>query len=63
MYTIDYLCPRESPYWQKLTEGIIWKTPRQFASFVSAANACNGLLYLYHSARVIDPTGRVVHQI
>jgi hypothetical protein len=63
MYRVQYLCPRQSPYWRDLTAGLIWKTPREFPTFPSAQSACNGLLWQYHSARVIDPMGSVVYQI
>lgn len=63
MYRVQYFCPRQAPYWQDFTEGLIWKTPRIFPSFGSAQQACNALLYDYHAARVIDPSGRVVYQI
>ena len=64
MYRIQYLCPRSgNPNWQDLTEGFIFKTPQSFPDFGSAQQACNGLLYRFHSARVIDPFGNVVYQI
>jgi len=63
MYTVQYFCPRETPYWQDLSEGMIWKTPRTFPSFQGAQMACNSLLWQYHGARVIDPNGHVVYQV
>lgn len=63
MYRVQYFCPREAPFWQDLREGIIWKTPRTFPDLGSAQTVCNGLLWQYHSARVIDPYGQVVYQI
>lgn len=64
MYRVQYLCPRSgNPNWQDFTEGLFWKTPRMFPSFGSAQGACDGLVWQYHSARVIDPSGRVVYQI
>lgn len=63
MFTIQYYCPRQAPFWQTLQEGWVFKTPRMFADFNSAQNVCNGLLWQYHSARVIDPNGQVVYQV
>ena len=64
MYRIQFYCPRSgNPNWQELTEGLIWKTPRVFQSFQAAQMACNSLLWQYHSARVVDPSGRVVYQV
>jgi len=64
MYRVQYYCPRSgNPNWQDLTEGWIWKTPQIFPNQGSAEQVCNGLLYQFHSARVIDPSGRVVYQI
>lgn len=63
MYRVQYYCPRQAQFWQDLTEGIIWKTPRTFPSVQAAQQTCNGLLWQYHSARVIDPYGQVVYQI
>ena len=64
MYRIQYFCPRSgNPNWQDLTEGLIWKTPRMFQGFQQAQQTCNGLLWQYHSARVIDPQGNVVYSV
>lgn len=63
MYWIQYFCPREAPFWQDLTEGLIFKTRREFPSLEGAKMVCNSLLYRFHSARVIDPSGRPVYQI
>jgi hypothetical protein len=63
MFTIQYFCPRQAPYWQSLTEGLIWKTPRQFSTFESAVAECNSLLWKYHSARVLDQAGNPVYQV
>jgi len=63
MFTIQYYCPKEAPIWQQLTEGWIFKTPRRFADFGSAQDACNDLMWKYHSARVINPNGQVVYQL
>jgi len=63
MYRVQYLCPRSgNPNWQNLTEGWIWQTPRTFASFPAAQMACDSLIWQYHAARVIDPSGQVVYQ-
>jgi hypothetical protein len=64
MYRIEYFCPRSGIHnWQVLTSGWIWKTPEEFPSFEAAAMTCNSLLWRYHSARVIDPSGNVVYQV
>jgi hypothetical protein len=63
MYRVQYLCLRLGPQWQDLTEGWVWKTPRMFQGFEAARMTCNGLLWQYHSARVIDPQGQVVYSI
>jgi len=63
MYRVEYFCPRQSPYWQVLKSGILFKTPQIFETFPAAQNACNQLLFQFHSARVIDPWGAVVYQI
>jgi hypothetical protein len=62
MYQIEYFCPRESPNWQILTEGWIWKTPREFASLQEARHVCDSLIWRYHASRVVDPAGRIVYQ-
>lgn len=63
MYRIQYFCPREAPYWQDLTEGLLWKTRREFPSLQGAKMVCNSLLWQFHSARVIDPRGQIVYQV
>jgi hypothetical protein len=37
--------------------------PRTFPNFEAAADAADGLLWQYHSARVVDSSGQVVYQI
>lgn len=64
MFTIEYLCPRESPEWQMLTEGFLfWRSPREFPDFLSARLVCDGLVWQYHAARILDPHGNRVYQI
>lgn len=63
MFRIQYYCPREAPFWQDLTEGLIFKTPVQFPTLEAAIPRCSSLVWQYHSARVIDPYGRVAYQV
>ena len=64
MYRIQFFCPRSgNPNWQDLTEGLIWKTPQMFPSLGIAQQACNGLIFRYHAARVIDPQGNIVYSV
>jgi len=37
--------------------------PQTFQTFEAAEQAANGLLWRYHSARVLDPYGQVVYQV
>jgi hypothetical protein len=64
MFHIEYYCPRQAPYWQVLQQGfLIFRSPQRFGDFGSARRACDGLLWQYHSARVVnDQTGQVVYQ-
>lgn len=62
-FSIDYLCPRQSQYWQPLREGLIFKTIRSFSDFPSAQMVCNSLLWQYHAARVVDGNGQIVYQV
>jgi hypothetical protein len=63
-FRIEYFCPRELPgVWQALKEGLIFKTPSLFWSLDSAVAQCNGLIWRYHAARVLDATGNVLYQI
>lgn len=65
MYRVQYFCPREAPTWQDLTEAflIVFRSPAVYPSFAQAQESANSLLWRYHSARVIDPAGRVVYQV
>jgi len=63
MYWIQYLCPRESPYWQTVTDGIIFKARREFHNPRDAVMACDLLMWQYHAVRVIDPSGNVIYSI
>lgn len=63
MYRVQYYCPTEAPYWQDLTEGLLWKTPRQFPSRQSAESVCNSLIWRYHGGRVLDPWGMEVYRV
>ena len=62
-FRIEYLCPRQSPYWQALTEGLFFKTPVLFERFEDAQANCNGLVWQYHSARVLDATGQLCYSV
>ena len=65
MYRVQYFCPRQSPYWQDLTESVllIFRRPQTFQTFEEAQRACNGLLWQFHGARVIDEAGQEVYRI
>lgn len=63
MYRVQYYCVREGPIWQEYKEGLIFKTPRTFADFAGAQMLCNSLIWRYHSARVIDPSGQIIYQV
>ena len=65
MYRVQYLCPRQGPQWQDLTEAflLIFRQPSTFPDLSTAQSAANGLIWQYHSARVIDPYGRIVYQV
>ena len=64
MYRIQYQCPRVHGdwLWHDLT-GFLGLFTQEFPDQASAINTANGLLFEYHSARVIDPWGRVVYQV
>jgi len=62
-FTIEYFCPRLSSFWLPYREGMIFKTVRVFSDLPSAQMVCNGLVWQYHSARVLDADGRIVHQV
>jgi len=55
MYRVQFFCPRQSNNWQ-------WQ-PGGFNSIQEAVQVCNGLIWRYHSARVIDPWGNPVYQV
>jgi hypothetical protein len=62
VYRVQFYCPRSGKnYWQTLT-GFLWQ-PRTFPTQEAAQQACDQLLWQYHSARVIDPWGNVVYQV
>jgi hypothetical protein len=63
VYRIQYLCPRQGNFWQDLTEGFLWKTPRLFADPGNARMVCDSLIWQYHSARVLDPQNRIIYQV
>ena len=48
-------------YWQLLT-GFLGM-PKTFGSYGEAEQACNSLIWQYHSARVIDGAGNVLYQV
>lgn len=62
MFRVQYLCPRESPYWQYLT-GWFGLGIKEFGSLAEAAAQADGLIWRYHGARVMDPGGAVVYQV
>lgn len=64
MYRVQYYCPRQAPIWQDLTEPflLIFRSPRTFSTLGDAQSTANSLIWQFHSARVIDPSGRVVYQ-
>jgi hypothetical protein len=62
VYRVEYYCPRQSQFWQPL-KGFLGLFPQTFATQEQAVQACNPLLWQYHSARVIDPWGNVVYQV
>ncbi len=59
---MQYLCPRQSPYWQFLS-GLFGLGIKEFGSVAEAAAAADGLIWQYHGARVVDPGGMVVYQV
>lgn len=64
MYRVEYYCPRSGRlYWQPLRGGFLSLMPQTFQTFEAAEQAANGLLWRYHSARVLDPYGQVVYQV
>lgn len=63
MYRIHYYCPREAPFWQEYKEGLFFKTPAVFSDLQRAIQVCDSLVWRYHGARVIDPSGRVAYSI
>lgn len=64
MFRVQYLCPRQSPHWQDLTEPflMLFQVPQTFRDFPSAQTAANRLIWQFHSVRVLDAFGRVVYQ-
>ena len=64
VYRVEFYCPRSGKmYWQRLKGGFLGMFDQTFPDRASAENACNSLLMLYHSARVIDPWGNEVYRI
>jgi len=62
VYRVQYYCPRSGKmYWQLLT-GFLGM-PKTFGSYGEAQQACNSLIWQYHSARVIDGAGNVLYQV
>jgi len=61
MFGVQYLCPRIGPGWRWLTG--FFGSPKQFGSLEEAAGACNGLIWQYHSARVVGPSGEILYQV
>jgi hypothetical protein len=63
MYRVEFYCPRSgNPNWQPL-RGFLGLIPQTFSTPEAAVNACNALLWRYHSARVLDPFGQVIYQV
>ncbi len=62
-YRVEYLCPRQSPYWQRFGGGFFNRAGTGFASLELAKRACNGLLFQYHAARVLNAAGTVEYSI
>ena len=63
-FTIEFFCPRSgNPNWQAYREGLIFKTVRVFMDFNEARMLCDSLVWQYHSAHVLDASGRVIYQI
>ena len=56
MYRVQFFCPRQSPNWQEWPHGA-------YSDPYEAVAVCNGLIWQYHSARVIDPWGREVYRV
>ena len=63
MFRVEYFCHREGSIWKPLKGGFLGLFPQSFSNRTEAELACNGLVWRYHSARVIDPWGNVVYQI
>ena len=53
-FRVEYFCIRE---------GAIWRPFRWFPSFDAAQMVCDGLVWQYHSARVLDANGNLMYQI
>ncbi len=64
MYRVEFYCPRSGRlYWQPLRGGFLGLMPQSFPTFDAAVAACNGLMWKYHSARVVDAAGNLVYQV
>ncbi len=62
MFRVQFFCPRQSREWQILT-GFLGFFPREFSTIAEAAAEADGLIWQYHSARVVNGVGRVVYQV
>ena len=63
MFQVQFLCPRQGPNWQTYEEGFLFfRRPATFPTFAAAQMVCDSLIWQYHSARVIDPSGNIVYQ-
>ena len=62
MFRVQFLCPLQSREWQTLN-GFLGLFPREYASLAEAAAEADGLIWRYHSARVVNAVGRIVYQV
>ena len=62
-FTVEYLCPRQAPYWQPYREGLFFKTVRFFPDLQTAQMLCNSLIWQYHSSRVVDSNGSIFYEV
>lgn len=61
MFRVQFYCPIQSPYWQDVTGffGI-----NVYPEWDGAVSVCNGLLWDYHSSRVVDhSTGQELYRV
>ncbi len=64
VYRVEFYCPRSGKlFWQRLKGGFLGLQEQSFPDQNSAEQACNSLIWKYHSARVIDPWGNEVYRV